>query len=434
MKLYLTRRWYPEGKPHAKSEMVPVNNDPVKVRDMKKIFALLMTFWMVALFASAAIAAKSVVAIVKATPEDGKLLDGKFHIRDLPAIAHTSEYAESEGDYTRAIWDLGSEEVWYRYIKQATDLAGGIPVEKGETVLIKPNFVVAYFTMKDQKYGDDTSIQGAFTDPRACLAVARICREMGAGRIIIGESPARGDAWSAFMCYGLVYNQKRYAEMGIPYELVDFDENWEMMPGLGLGLKQYPIPKILREVQCLVNIGAFKTHGFAGVTVALKNLGIGLPSTRVIGANKFGLPHNKLAEVIVDVNSIAQKLVPKQMHISDAVYSGTWGPAAPYFYTGLILAGKDPVAVDAIGTACMNLNPRTIGTTRLAAQNGLGKMDYDEIEVVGTPLEEAIIQDYPRHPYKARAYPWAPDSYGKVTNWDQYYRHPLYGVPDYPRW
>jgi uncharacterized protein (DUF362 family) len=257
---------------------------------------------------------------------------------------------------------------------------------------------------------------------------------MGAGRIIIGESPARGDAWSTFMWYGLVYNQKRYAQMGIPYELTDLDENWEMMPGLGLGLKQYPIPKILKEVDCLVNIGAFKTHAFAGVTIALKNLGIGLPSTRVIGANKFGLPHNKLAEVNVDVNYIAQKLVPKEMHVIDGVYSGTWGRAAPYFCTGLIFAGKDPVAVDAIGTACMNFNPRNIGTTRLAAQYGLGKMEYDEIEVVGTSLEQAIIQDYPRHPYKARCYSWAPESYGKVTNWDQYYRHPLYGVPAYPRW
>jgi uncharacterized protein (DUF362 family) len=401
---------------------------------VKKTLILLFALGLVALFSSLAAADKSVVAIVKAAPQEAEMLDGKFHIRDLPAISHTPEYADSEGDHTRATWDLESEEVWYRLIKQATDLAGGIPVEKGDTVLIKPNFVVAYFTMKDQKYGDDISIQGAFTDPRACLAVARICKEMGAGRIIIGESPARGDAWSTFMCYGLLHNQKRYAEMGIPYELMDLCENWEMMPGVGLGLKQYPICRTLREVQCLVNIGAFKTHAFAGVTIALKNLGIGLPSTRVIGANKFGLPHNKLAEVVVDVNHIAQRLVPKQMHISDAVYSGTWGPAAPYFYAGLILAGQDPVAVDAVGTACMNHNPRNIGTTRLAAQHGLGRMEYEEIEVVGTPLEEAIIQDYPRHPFKARCFPWAPDSYGKVTNWDQYYRHPLYGVPNYPRW
>jgi hypothetical protein len=57
-------------------------------------------------------------------------------------------------------------------------------------------------------------------------------------------------------------------------------------------------------------------------------------------------------------------------------------------------------------------------------------MGLHEIEVVGTPLEEAIIQDCGI--LQARAYPWA-DSYGKVEL-DQYYRHTLYGVPDYPQW
>ena len=51
-------------------------------------------------------------------------------------------------------------------------------------------------------------------------------------------------------------------------------------------------------------------------------------------------------------------------------------------------------------------------------------MEYDEIEVVGVPLEEAIIQDFPRHPYKARLWPWTPTRYGKVSNWDQKYRDP----------
>ena len=399
----------------------------------KRMSVLLLAAGIFAAFTPLATAEKNVVAIVKAPPQDAELLDGHFHMHDLEALS-AREYYESEGDHTRAVWNLESEEVWYRYIKQATDLAGGIPLNRGEAVLIKPNFVLSYYPMKRQGYGDDNSIQGAVADPRSCLAVARICKEMGAGRIIIGECPAYGDSWAAFLNYGLVYAQKRYGDMGIQYELVDLSENWEMLPGLGLGAKQYPIPKLLREVQCLVNIGVFKTHGIAGVTLALKNLGLGLPSTRVIGANKFGLPHNKLAEVNVDVNAIAQKIVPRQIHIIDGVYAGTWPPVAPYFRSGLIIASKDPVAADAIGTACMNLNPRNIGTTRLAAKYALGKMEYDEIEVVGVPLEEAIIQDFPRHPYKGRWNPGAPDQWGKVSNWDQYYRHPLYGVPDYPRW
>jgi uncharacterized protein (DUF362 family) len=379
-------------------------------------------------------AAKSVVSIVKATPEDAKMLDGKFHINDDVAHEQTREYHEATGDYVHALWEPESEEVWYKYVKQAVDLAGGIPLRRGEAVLIKPNFVLSYYPMQWMGFGDDNSIQGAFADPRAALAAAKICAEMGAGRIIIAECPALGDAWATFMNYSLAWHQKRYAAMGVKYELIDLCEDWEMMPGLGLASKQYPMPKLLKQVQCLVNICAFKTHEYAGVTLALKNLGIGLPSQRVIGACKFGLPHQHVAEVLVDVNYIAQKLVPRQMHIIDGVYAGTWVPVAPYFLSGMIMASKDPVALDAIGTAIMNHNPRNIGATRLAAKYGLGKMEYDEIEVVGVPLEEAIIQDFPRHPYKARKWPWTPDMYGKVTSWDQFYRHELYGVPNYPRW
>jgi len=403
---------------------------------MKKMLVLLLALGVVVAFSAVAMAAKSVVAIVKASPEDAKLMDGHFHINDDVAHEQTDAYHEATGDVVRALWDESSEEVWYQQIKKACDLAGGIPLNKGEAILIKPNFVLSYYPMYWSGFGDDNSIQGGFADPRAALAVARIAKEMGAGRIIIAECPMLGDAWATYQNYGMTWAQKRYADMGIKYELIDLCENWEMMSGLGLAMKtrMYPIPKLLKQVQCMVDIAAYKTHEYAGVTLSLKNLGIGLPTTRVIGAGKFGLPHQNVAEVIVDVNYIAQKLVPRQMHIIDGLYAGTWIPAAPYFQSGLIFASKDPVANDAIGTACMNLNPRNIGTTVLAAKMGLGKMEYDEIEVVGTPLEEAILQDFPRHPYKARRWPWTPTMYGKVANWDQYYRHPIYGVPNYPRW
>jgi uncharacterized protein (DUF362 family) len=313
-------------------------------------------------------------------------------------------------------------------------MAGGLGIKQGDTVLIKPNFVLSAYPMIWMGFGDDNSLQGAFADPRAALAVARMAQEAGAGRIIIAECPALGDAWATYRNYGLEWVQKRYHDNGIKYELIDLCDDWEMMPGLGLASKEYPIPKILKEADLLVPIAAFKTHEYAGVTLALKNIGIGIPSARVIGMCKFGLPHQHVAEVHTDVNHIVQKLIPNQMHIIDGVYAGTWVPVAPYFPSGMIMASKDPVAVDAICTAIMNHNPRNIGTTRLAAEHGLGKMEYDEIEVVGVALEDAIIQEFPRHPYKARRWPWTPTMYGKVSNWDQFYRHELYGVPNYPRW
>lgn len=141
------------------------------------------------------------------------------------------EYAAMEGDFTHANWNPASEEVWYKLIKQATDLAGGIAVEKGEAVLIKPNFVLSFYPMQYRGHGDDNSIQANIADPRACLAVARICKKKGARRIIIADCPALGDAWATHQNYGLVHAQKRYAEMGIKFELIDLCENPEMMAG-----------------------------------------------------------------------------------------------------------------------------------------------------------------------------------------------------------
>jgi len=75
---------------------------------MKRIFILVLAVGMLAVFASVAAAQKSVVAIVKATTEDAKLLDGNFKIQDLVALDATEGYDKYEGDVTRAIWDLES--------------------------------------------------------------------------------------------------------------------------------------------------------------------------------------------------------------------------------------------------------------------------------------------------------------------------------------
>jgi uncharacterized protein (DUF362 family) len=402
---------------------------------MRRLSIVLLALGVVFFLGSTAMAAKSVVSIVKCENKaDLDLLANDFHFNDDVSHEQTTEYNNRTGDYPHVVWSEASEEVWYKYVKKAIDLIGGLNLKRGDTIYIKPNYVLSAYPMIWMGFGDDNSLQGAFADTRAALAVARMAKEAGAGRIIIGECPALGDSWATFRNYSLAWVQERYAKNGINYEINDFCDDPEMMPGLGLASPKYPIPKILKEVDCFVPIAAFKTHEYAGVTLALKNIGIGVPSARVIGMCKFGLPHQDVAEVITDVVWISQQLVPNQVHAIDAVYAGTWVPAAPYFPSGMIMAGRDPVAVDAICTAVMNHNPRNIGTTRLAAKHGLGKMEYDEIEVVGVPLEEAIIQDFPRHPYKARLWPWTPTRYGKVSNWDQKYRDPLYGVPNYPRW
>jgi hypothetical protein len=54
----------------------------------------------------------------------------------------------------------------------------------------------------------------------------------------------------------------------------------------------------------------------------------------------------------------------------------------------LIIAGTDPVAVDAVGAAVMGFHPLEPPITQVAARYGLGVADLEKIKVVGEPIEK----------------------------------------------
>jgi hypothetical protein len=56
---------------------------------------------------------------------------------------------------------------------------------------------------------------------------------------------------------------------------------------------------------------------------------------------------------------------------------------------GLIVAGTDAVAADAVCSALMGFAPEEIDTTRIAHERGLGVGDLSRIQVIGVPIEHA---------------------------------------------
>ena len=54
----------------------------------------------------------------------------------------------------------------------------------------------------------------------------------------------------------------------------------------------------------------------------------------------------------------------------------------------LIIAGQDMVAVDAVGTAVMGIDPFTVKYLRIAEEIGLGVSNLEEIKVLGENIEE----------------------------------------------
>jgi uncharacterized protein (DUF362 family) len=146
-----------------------------------------------------------------------------------------------------------------------------------------------------------------------------------------------------------------------------------------------------RRITALVNVPILKTHGGAGVSLALKN--------HYGSFDNPGRHHGNMCDpYIADVNSLDDITGKTRLIVCDgtsALYNRGPGynPAAAWRYGGLIIS-EDPVAHDTIGTALIDekrvqsgmpvlseagKHPRHLAT---AAERGLGVADVKNIETV----------------------------------------------------
>jgi len=312
-----------------------------------------------------------------------------------------------EGGRTGLYWTLEytPESIAHveKMVRQAVKLAGGWPVKKGDTVFIKFN------ANNDQWYllstGHNTAEDFACTntDGRIARAVALLCKESGAKRIIIGEAAGIANTLQQMKVWG--------AELAVDAagaELVDVDRvpyRWVKAPH-ALAAKEYAIPEVVLDADVVISVAQMKTHGFAGTTGVLKNIAIGVPPNQVYGAPKVGLRHDVLHKTIADVCEI----VGQDYNILGAIYGGEGaGPTmCNGIYHGIIIAGTDPVAVDYVGSATMGTAPERFGYLRVAQEIGLGT--YKDIEVVGKNIADVLIEYKPLPGH-------GPGAFGEVWGW-----------------
>lgn len=114
------------------------------------------------------------------------------------------------------------------------------------------------------------------------------------------------------------------------------------------------------------------------------------------GFRRGGLPLAGSAgdEILVDLLAIQKEIHAGVFAVMDGVICGD-GPGPrllqPYL-KDYIVAGADPVAVDAVAARMMGFNPMDIGFIRLAHERGLGCGAFDEIEIVGEDIAAVDFQ------------------------------------------
>lgn len=371
------------------------------------VLSSLVAVLAIAFMASAAFAGPK-VAIVQADKAQWDLVLNSWH-SNITDIFYQGPPAWEDNIINRASWSKESEVAIEKLVREAVKLQGGWPVKPGDRVLIKVNHVIATYPMLLLGRGDDAALQAAFTDARVARAAALLAVESGAKEVIIANCPAEGNGMAEMIEYGFDTMVKELNDPKIT--LMDLGAvPWKWYPApKALASKKYGMATILGEMDQIINIPCLKTHVLAGITSALKNLGIGMPTTQACGTIKMGLPHKVAAEVITDVNMI----IPTAYVIVDALWGLELnGPCdGPGVEMGLIIAGTDPVACDAVSTVLMGFKVTNIGTTVMAEKHGIGT--YHDIEVVGEPI--AKVQKVFNPPVRKERWP---DEMCDVAGWD----------------
>jgi uncharacterized protein (DUF362 family) len=248
-------------------------------------------------------------------------------------------------------------------VEHSIELLGGPEAfaKSGDKVVVKPNVLNA----------SDVET----TDPRVIYAVSKIFRNIGCD-VIIGENPLVGTISSE------VFEKMRMREIAekAGVRFVDFrkDEQVTVDVPNARGCHTLRIAKTVMDADLIISLPVMKHHGLCNVTLGLKNM------WGVIGPSQRRLGHlNSLNWTLAELNRILRV----RLTVIDGLIGVGYSEAFPL---GLIIAGDDPVATDAVACLRMGFNPMNIEHIRYAHELGLGEIDPQKIELTGITLDQLV--------------------------------------------
>jgi len=255
------------------------------------------------------------------------------------------------------------------------ELLGGIGrfVRPGDRVLLKVNLLLGV-----------PPERAVTTHPSVVRAMAELVKRAG------GE-PWIGDASGV---YGLTGKALRVAGFAAAAEatgarLVNFEQAGSRKIDLPASriLEAVYVARPVLECDVLISLPKLKTHQYTRMTGAIKNSFGFIPGGVKSQVHMIARTEERFCEALVDIFEIRKP----DLCVIDAVegMEGQGPTAGRPIRSALLLAGTDPVALDAVASSAMGIDdPAVIGTTRIAHERGHGEIDLDRIEIAGPPLSE----------------------------------------------
>lgn len=322
------------------------------------------------------------------------------------------------------------------------DQLGGLGrLVKGKTVGMKINMTGD----PSQRLGFLDAGLTHFTHPPTITAVIHLLNKAGARRIRVLEGPM---AWPDSLEEAMYKAGWEVSRMSSAAPRVEFYNTNLPFPGKkpytrftvpsgGHLFSAYDLNTAYAECDVMVSITKLKEHATAGVTLVMKN-SFGITPTTIYG-DRAGIdepypipyagrgwihrgdrqpPKSSLPEKDPKSPRIGGYRVPRcvadlaaarpiHLGILDGIVTiaggeGPWIGGTRPCRPGVLIAGTNCVTTDAVAMAVMGFDPMADrgtapfencdSTLRLAEELGVGTRDLRQIEVVGTPIKEAVFK------------------------------------------
>ncbi len=241
---------------------------------------------------------------------------------------------------------------------------------KGKTVVLKPNLLEP----------DPGGVIN--THPTVIEAAIEAFKSLGAREVIVADGPAhRRDNEHLLSAHGLDLILKDHK---VRYVDLNYDDVRPLkLRSRFTDLNYLYFPETILKADLLVSMPKLKTHHWAGVTLAMKNM-FGVIPGAIYGWPKNILHWAGIQESILDINSTLP--VPQFAIVDGIVGMEGNGPIrGEPKHCGVLIFGNDLVAVDATAARLMQVNPNKV---KYLAEAGdfLGNLDEKKILQVGENL------------------------------------------------
>ena len=243
---------------------------------------------------------------------------------------------------------------------------------RGRSILLKPNLV---------EFEPVSSIN---TYPMVVHAACEAFRAMGAATVRIAEGPGHRrntlDLAEAAGYFRIVPDfEDRFVDLNL-------DEVTRVRPTAQFSrIKKLYLPNSALRADLLVSMPKMKTHHWVGATLSMKNL-FGVVPSGIYGWPKNVLHWAGIEESIADLHAA----FPRQFAIVDGIVGmeGNGPIQGALKHAGVLVAGSDPVAVDATCCRVMKIDPMQIRYLQLASRRGdESQITEDHIQQIGESIQ-----------------------------------------------